>query len=179
MEKERGTCKYQNEGLGDYECSRSPWEGSKRGYCIFHSENPDKVEDFEKGIQEKLEEEDYNFRGFCFPERFDSRKYFSGREFKKSVGFQDENLRRVSGLVLQSFLGMYLLIELNSLENGPLLMERNSLEEGHHLQEHNSQEEEQPSIEPNSKVKKRHHLLVQSSQVKDIPLLRTLNSQGG
>jgi uncharacterized protein YjbI with pentapeptide repeats len=67
-------------------CKESVWQGSAEGLCIFHDPSKEKnIALFRKKLARKLKREDYNFRGYNFPESVD----FSDHIFAKDVDFEE------------------------------------------------------------------------------------------
>jgi len=68
-----------------YKCGEEVWDKSKNGYCIFHEPGKEKdVELFDRGIIQKLGNEDYIFIGYAFP---GDTGYFIEHKFEKSARF--------------------------------------------------------------------------------------------
>ncbi|RLF94666.1 hypothetical protein DRN45_02950, partial [Thermococci archaeon] len=64
-------------------CNEPIWEGSDE-YCIFHDPDPNKDKVLlEQKLKEKIENKDYNFSGFIFPENIS----FPDMIFEKKVNF--------------------------------------------------------------------------------------------
>ena len=99
------------EGLEEYE--RRDWrkackgldyyhEHEGNGYCVLHFPSQDKEDDFERVLESKLVQKDYNLSGTVFPEGtstffefvFDATAYFRGATF---VGDADFSFARFSG----------------------------------------------------------------------------------
>lgn len=65
------------------QCHEKIWEGSGI-YCIFHDPSPKKDSRlFEQKLREKIDNKDFNFQKYCFPEDWS----FSDIEFNKSTSF--------------------------------------------------------------------------------------------
>jgi uncharacterized protein YjbI with pentapeptide repeats len=67
-------------------CHESVWQGSTEGFCIFHDPSKEKnLNLFRRKLARKLKSEDYNFRGYYFPESAD----FADHIFAKDVDFEE------------------------------------------------------------------------------------------
>jgi uncharacterized protein YjbI with pentapeptide repeats len=81
------TCRI-NETILGINCGLEALEGDPLGYCILHSRKEDKDRAyFEKFIEEKLSNEDYNFSFIFFP----APVSFQGKRFTKFVTFSNAN----------------------------------------------------------------------------------------
>jgi hypothetical protein len=97
-------CAYSSPADG-WNCSEPVWLGSRSGFCIGHSPEPNKPKDaFITLIQNKLRSQDYSFDGFVFPSSLTIRNIstskivsFRGCKFLQGVRF--ENVQ-VDGSVL-------------------------------------------------------------------------------
>ncbi len=73
------------------ECANPPLTGDSQGFCILHSENKAKdMVAFREALRARWEQADakgLDFRGVCFPVRFDRRDYFGTGVFDKPVDF--------------------------------------------------------------------------------------------
>jgi uncharacterized protein YjbI with pentapeptide repeats len=81
----RTECQYKSWD-GTKICREPVWTGSTEGYCIFHDPSKEKnINLFRKKLARKLRREDYNFRGYYFPESAD----FTDHIFAKDVDFEE------------------------------------------------------------------------------------------
>ncbi|MGD2248119.1 MAG: pentapeptide repeat-containing protein [Candidatus Methanofastidiosia archaeon] len=81
----RTQCQYKSWD-GTKICRESVWQGSTEGFCIFHDPSKEKnLNLFRKKLARKLKSEDYNFRGYYFPESVD----FGDHIFAKDVDFEE------------------------------------------------------------------------------------------
>lgn len=87
--RKKGSCCYQLPAdatidPGKFVCSARQANG--RDFCIAHTKDrtPEEEKAFAALIKKKLDEKDYNFTGYFFPEAF---KVFEGRTFAKTAQF--------------------------------------------------------------------------------------------
>lgn len=89
-------CQY-NIGVVTKYCSHPPLKSDPNNYCLFHSHHDKKnTKAFWKGIHEKMENEDFDFEGYCFPPSlaadFSKKKFkdanFMYARFKGGVDFR-------------------------------------------------------------------------------------------
>lgn len=81
----RTQCQYKSWD-GTQICKEAVWQGSAEGFCIFHDPSKEKnLNLFRKKLDRKLKREDYNFRGYYFPESVD----FVDHIFAKGVDFEE------------------------------------------------------------------------------------------
>ena len=81
----RTQCQYKSWD-GTRICREPVWQGSTEGYCIFHDPSKEKnINLFKKKLARKLKGENYNFRGYYFPESMD----FTDHIFAKDVDFEE------------------------------------------------------------------------------------------
>ncbi|MBU7014168.1 MAG: pentapeptide repeat-containing protein [Theionarchaea archaeon] len=78
-------CQYKSWD-GSKICREPAWQGSTEGLCIFHDNSKEKnVNLFRKKLARKVKQEDYNFRGYYFPEMVD----FADHIFSREVDFEE------------------------------------------------------------------------------------------
>jgi len=81
----RTQCQYKSWD-GTRICPEAVWQGSAEGFCIFHDPSKEKnLTMFRKKLDRKLRREDYNFRGYYFPESVD----FADHIFARDVDFEE------------------------------------------------------------------------------------------
>ncbi len=82
---DRTQCQYKSWD-GTRICSEPVYQGSTGGFCIFHDPSKEKnLNQFRKKLATKLKREDYNFRGYYFPESVD----FADHIFAKDVDLEE------------------------------------------------------------------------------------------
>ncbi len=92
----REKCAYSSPADG-WNCSEQVWLGSRSGFCIGHSPEPNKPKEvFLELIQNKLRSQDYSFDGFVFPSSLTIRNIttskivsFRGCKFLQGVRFEN------------------------------------------------------------------------------------------
>lgn len=78
-------CQYKSWD-GSKICREPAWQGSTDGLCIFHDNSKEKnLNLFRKKLARKVKQEDYNFRGYYFPEMVD----FADHIFSREVDFEE------------------------------------------------------------------------------------------
>ena len=81
----RTQCQYKSWD-GTRICRESVWQGSAEGFCIFHDPSKEKnINLFKRKLARKIKREDYNFRGYYFPESVD----FADHVFAMDVDFEE------------------------------------------------------------------------------------------
>jgi len=76
------------------ECNEPALENSEEGYCIFHERGEKDINEFKKRLDEKIQQGDYDFTGYCFPivleftdKTFESELCFNEAIFKEGLSF--------------------------------------------------------------------------------------------
>jgi len=76
------------------ECNEPALENSEEGYCVFHERGEKDINEFKKRLDEKIQQRDYDFTGYCFPivleftdKTFESEVYFDEAIFKEGLSF--------------------------------------------------------------------------------------------
>lgn len=78
MSERKKACQYKDKYNPKHKCLEPPLEDPEKKYCIFHEPREDKdIKEFEEGINRKLDEKDYNFRGYWFPVCFPFRPQYT------------------------------------------------------------------------------------------------------
>ncbi len=91
-ERATGVCRWRPYFI-DQSCSMPGLHEDPDGFCLFHSQKPDKDRDgFRQGIERKLEQGDLDFAGYVFPEAIDlfRDRIFSGDANFASTTFSGE-----------------------------------------------------------------------------------------
>jgi len=82
-------CKYKSQFREDYKCPEDALSDSKDGYCVFHERRIDKdIDKFNAGIKAKMENKDYEFTGYYFPENINFFEYNRGK-FERQASFME------------------------------------------------------------------------------------------
>ncbi|MBU7047983.1 MAG: pentapeptide repeat-containing protein [Theionarchaea archaeon] len=81
----------------EYQCPEEAWVDSGK-YCIFH--DPSSIKDtelFKRRLEGKLNNGDYNFQGYCFPEgwRFRNKEFGRGADFRGAIFQEDSDFKEV------------------------------------------------------------------------------------
>ena len=105
-------CQFKSDLLKDYTCPEPSLEGSN--YCLFHK--PNKTEDeaqlFKAKLMEKLQNKDYDFIGYCFPDVidfdsqvFEERADFTESTFEGDINFRGATFKREANFTRSIFMG--------------------------------------------------------------------------
>ncbi len=95
----KGWMKYSWEG---HVCENPPWEADPQGLCILHCLVPEKDKnDFEQALQNKLAEEDFDFREVYFP----GPVSFARQKFTKPANFHGAKFTGWSDFREAEFIG--------------------------------------------------------------------------
>ncbi|MFC1910796.1 pentapeptide repeat-containing protein [Chloroflexota bacterium] len=85
-------CEWKSKLIPKYQYPEPSLPNSEKGYCVFHEQEKN-VKEFNRKIKEKLDNNDYNFSGYWFPEgsSFDKLTFSGDASFGEAtfLGYAD------------------------------------------------------------------------------------------
>jgi len=104
-------CQYKDEWRRGYVCPEEALPDSKEHFCIFHERRKDKdVGEFNKKIEEKIAQKDFDFAGYFFPDgasfknvKFTKEANFWDATFTKEANFWDATFKEKAEFLYATF----------------------------------------------------------------------------